>query len=88
MMTTENIASHELIGLQTQIIESNNRQIIGLNGKIVDETKFMFTLSTKKGIKRLPKSFSRWKFEFNGQEAELDGSKLTRRSYERIGVKA
>jgi len=88
MITTENIASHELIGLQTQIIESNNKQIIGLNGKIVDETKFMFTLITKKGIKRLPKSFSRWKFECNGQDGELDGSKLTRRSYERRGVKA
>ncbi len=87
MITIDNIASHELIGLQTQIVESNNKQIIGLNGKIVDETKFMFTLSTKNGIKRLAKSSSRWKFEFGGQQAELDGSMLTRRSYERIRVK-
>lgn len=87
MITIDNIASHELIGLRTQIVESNNKQIIGLNGKIVDETKFMFTLSTKNGIKRLAKSSSRWKFEFDEQQAELDGSMLTRRSYERIGVK-
>lgn len=87
MITIDNIASHELIGLRTQIVESNNKQIIGLDGKIVDETKFMFTLSTKNGIKRLAKSYSRWKFEFDEQQAELDGSMLTRRSYERIGVK-
>jgi ribonuclease P protein subunit POP4 len=87
MISKENIASHELIGLQTQIVESNNKQIVGFYGKIVDETKSMFTLQTKNGIKRIAKSSSRWKFEFNGQEAELDGSKLTRRSYERIGVK-
>ena len=86
-MTADNITSHELIGLQTQIVESNNKQIIALNGRIVDETKFMFTLSTEHGIKKIAKSFSRWKFEFNAQEAEVDGSILTRRPYERMGAK-
>lgn len=88
MISKENITSHELIGLQTQIVESSNKQVIGLGGKIIDETKFMFTLSTKNGIKRMAKSSNKWKFEFNGLEAEVDGSRLTRRPYERIGAKA
>ncbi|MGI0047807.1 MAG: ribonuclease P protein component 1 [Nitrosotalea sp.] len=88
MITRENIASHELIGLQTHIVESNNKQIVGLTGKVVDETKFMFTLDTQKGLKRFPKDSAHWRFVFNGGEAMIDGTKLTKRSYERMGVKA
>ena len=87
MITSDNIASHELIGLQAQLVSSNNKQIVGLNGKIMDETKFMFILNTKNGIKRLAKSTSKWKFELDGKEIELDGARLTRRPYERMGEK-
>ncbi|MDE1762798.1 MAG: ribonuclease P protein subunit [Thaumarchaeota archaeon] len=88
MMTQDNIASHELIGLYTEIIQSENTQIVGVSGKIVDETKFMFTLDTKKGFKKFPKESTQWKFVFNGDTAQIDGTKLTKRSYERMGVKA
>jgi ribonuclease P protein subunit POP4 len=84
MITPENIIFHELIGLQTLIVDSSNRQIIGLDGKIVDETKYTFTLDTKNGLKKIAKSSSHWKFELNGQEKQLDGAMLTRRSFERI----
>jgi len=88
MITSDNIISHELIGLQTQLVASNNKQIVGLNGKIVDETKFMFALNTKDGIKRLAKNANRWRFELDGKEIELDGARLTRRPYERMGGKS
>ncbi len=88
MMTRDNIASHEIIGLEAQIVESYNKQVVGISGKVVDETKFMFTLDTSKGIKKFPKDTSRWKFSFANGQAEIDGTKLTKRSYERIGVKA
>lgn len=84
MITSENILSHELIGLEAQLVASSNEQIIGLNGKIVDETKFMFVLNTKNGIKRLAKNTSRWRFEFGGKEIELNGEMLIRRPYERM----
>jgi ribonuclease P protein subunit POP4 len=88
MITSDNISSHELIGLQAQIVESANKQMVGINGKIVDETKFMFTLSTANGMKRLAKGSSRWKFEYDGKESEFDGARLTRRPYERMGERS
>ena len=88
MITLDNIVSHELIGLQARLVASNNTQIIGLNGKIVDETKFTFVLNTKNGIKRLAKNTSRWKFGLDGKEIELDGARLTRRPHERMGGKS
>ncbi len=55
MITAENITSHELIGLRTEIVESSNSQIIGLNGTITDETKSMIIINTANGTKMISK---------------------------------
>ncbi len=88
MITAENITSHELIGLQTEIIDSTNSQIIGLNGTIIDETKSMITINTTRGTKMIAKSDNIWKFSINNQDIILDGSKITKRPFDRIGGKA
>ena len=87
MITAGNIASHELIGLEATIVGSPNSEVVGITGKIVDETKFMLAVDKGKGIKMFPKDTARWKFLFGSGEAEIDGTKLTKRSYERMGVR-
>ena len=88
MITTENITRHELIGLETSIVESNNSQVVGLHGKIIDETKSMFAIETSTGVKHLSKVDSMWKFNLNGVTSIVDGKSIAKRSYERMGVKA
>ena len=88
MITVENITSHELIGLDTKIIQSTNPQVVGLNGRIVDETKSMFTIDTKNGQKSIAKSTSSWRFTIENQEVVVKGSKITKRSFDRIGGKS
>ena len=88
MITAENIASHELIGLRTEIVESSNPQIIGLNGTIIDETKSMITINTANGTKMISKSNNRWKFLIDDKDIVLNGSKIAKRSFDRIGAKA
>ena len=88
MITADNITSHEFIGLYTEIANSSNPQIVGLNGRIVDETKSMFTINTKEGIKSIAKTTSSWKFSIKGSDIIVDGSKIAKRSFDRIGVKA
>lgn len=87
MITIENIASHELIGQHTEIIKSSNESLVGMNGIILDETKNMFTLKTDERIKFIPKSINHWKFTVNNQEKIIKGTKITKRPFERIGVK-
>ena len=87
MITVENVTRHELIGLETSIVESNNSQTIGLHGKIIDETKSMFTIQTSTGVKRMPKVNSMWKFNLNGISSIVDGQSIAKRSFERMGVK-
>ena len=87
MITAENINQHEFIGLTTTIEASSNPQFIGLNGTITNETKSMFTISTSKGIKSIPKSHSTWTFNVNNEHLKVEGSKIQKRSFDRIGAK-
>ena len=88
MITADTITRHEFIGLDTQIVESSNQQVIGLNGTIINETKSMFTINTKRGNKNIAKSTSNWKFSISGQNTIVNGSKIAKRPFERIGAKA
>jgi len=88
MITINNITSHEFIGLDTEITQSTNPQIIGLNGRIVDETKSMFRINTKNGTKSIAKSKNSWKFSIENNDIVIDGSKIAKRPFDRIGGKA
>ena len=88
MITQENIIQHEFIGLNTRIETSSNPQIIGLNGTITNETKSMFSINTSKGIKLIPKANSTWTFNVNNEHLKVEGSRIQKRSFDRIGAKA
>ena len=88
MITADTISRHELIGLDTEILNSNNSQVVGLNGRIINETKSMFTLNTEKGTKMIPKLTNDWGFSIKGKNLIVKGTTITKRPYERIGAKA
>ena len=87
MITLENIQMHELVGLKTMISDSPNKQIIGLYGTIVDETKSMFVINTKKGFKMIQKKHNTWKFLVNNKETTLSGALFEKRSFDRLETK-
>ena len=87
MITQENLLIHELIGLEATVMKSNNEQITGISGKVVDETKSMLFLNTVNGIKKIPKENAEWKFSFDKNEYTVNGNLLTKRPQERLGGK-
>jgi len=87
MISLENIASHELIGQYTEIVKSSNQFMVGFNGTIVDETKNMFTVKANNTTKKIPKAINSWKFVINGNEKIIEGTKITKRPFDRIGVR-
>ena len=88
MITANNIHSHEFIGLDTEIVQSTNPQVIGLNGRIINETKSMFTINTENGVKSIAKSTNDWKFSIQNKDVIVDGSKIAKRPFDRLGGKA
>ncbi len=57
-----NIIHHELIGLDTIVADSTNSSLCGIEGRIVDETRNMFTVETDDREKKIPKSGSSFIF--------------------------
>lgn len=75
----------EFIGMQTSIVDSSNKSLIGLNGKITHETKSTFTINTNTGSKIIPKQHNSWKFE---NDQVINGDLIAKRPEDRIKVKA
>ena len=61
-LTPQNIIHHELIGLDTKVVDSTNSSLNGIEGRIVDETKNMLTVETDVQEKNIPKSCSSFMF--------------------------
>ena len=53
----------ELIGLSCKVCDSSCKGLIGLEGKVVDETKNVLVVRTKLGERKIPKSASVFVFE-------------------------
>ena len=87
MITEQNILLHELVGLDAEVIKSTNKDVIGIQGTIIDETKSMLILDTKKGIKKIQKDHNEWKFSLNFNDIIVQGNKIAKRSHDRLGIK-
>jgi ribonuclease P protein subunit POP4 len=88
MITQQNVVNHELVGLDAQILESTNKTFIGLFGKVIDETKSMLVIDTKRGTKMVSKQHNKWKFTLGDQDFTIDGNMISKRPEDRIKVKA
>ena len=56
MRSPTNIVRHEFIGLDVVVVDANNKNLVGIKGEIVDETKHSFVINTVNGKKRIIKS--------------------------------
>lgn len=55
-MFGKNSLKGEKVGDTIRVINSANKSEIGLSGKIIDETKNMLIIKTRKGIKKIIKN--------------------------------
>jgi ribonuclease P protein subunit POP4 len=83
-ISRENIFAHEFLGLNAKVLQSNDKNKIGLEGKIVDETKNLLVFETKKGIKQLPKKECIFEFELGTEKTIVPGLRVTGRPEDRI----
>jgi ribonuclease P protein subunit POP4 len=76
----------DLIGKNVTISESKNKEIVGINGKIIMETKNMIVIDTKNGKRSIPKNICQ--LSNNGQVIQTDSTKLKKRPHERLEMLA
>ncbi len=87
-ITAENFLQHELIGLRAEVEESSNRDLQGLRGAVVDETRNMLVLEDERE-KKVAKAGNVFVFDLDGEErvrvrVRVSGDLLVSRPEDRI----
>jgi len=84
-ITSENILSHEFIGLETRVYSKDkNKQKI--NGKVVDETKNLMLIEKNGEIKKIPKKEAMFEFKIGKKTVKVDGKKILFKPEQRLKV--
>jgi ribonuclease P protein subunit POP4 len=84
----ENILRHELIGLKAVIARSSNPFLAGTRGRIIDETKNTVKLSTRNGVKVIPKGVAVLRLDLpDGSVVEVEGARLVGRPENRMKMR-
>ncbi len=86
MTVTPSIIQHEFIGLEVKVIKSSKPDIVGITGKVVDETRNTFKISNCHGKKKVViKDISIFEFVMqDGTVVEIDGKVIMGRPEDRL----
>jgi ribonuclease P protein subunit POP4 len=89
MITPQNVIRHELVGLQVKVAHSSHRESIGIEGRVVNETKNTITLEDGAGNeKTIPKGSATFLFKLpDGSIVEINGKIIVSRPENRIKKK-
>ena len=83
-INNKTIVLHELVGLDCEVVRSSDTSQAGIRGTVVDETKNTLILETGKGLKRVVKNISTFRFRKGTKSFFVDGEEINFRGYERI----
>ncbi|MBW2963771.1 ribonuclease P protein subunit [Candidatus Woesearchaeota archaeon] len=77
--------AEEIIGKTIKVVESKNKSNVGMEGKVIDETKKTIVVKTKKGQKKLLKGNITIMINHkNAQKSKISGTPETRSVSKRI----
>lgn len=87
-ITPFNITKNEFIGLDLGISKSHNKQLVGIRGTIIDETRNTLVLRQRSKIIRIPKDIVHLNMSlpFN-KTIEVDGRSIVARPEDRIKMR-
>ena len=86
-INVKDIIKHELIGLKTKIVDSKNKANIGIQGKIIDETKYTIIIESEGNQKRLFKNNITIDVDVDKKIVRINGKLLSGRPKERVKIK-
>ncbi len=84
-ITPQNILRHELIGLGVKVVSARDSSARRIKGIVVDETRNMLTIDSKKGKVMVPKNIATFRFNLpNGIRVDVDGARLVAKPENRL----
>jgi len=88
LIKPSNLLKHEFIGLTIKVVESNNQTLVGIIGKVVDETQNLFIIETEKGEKEILKKDCLFEVQVGKEWVQIDGKLLVGKPEARIKFKS
>ncbi len=83
-MNPKEIIRHELIGLEVDVVKAKNPSLIGIKGKIIDETRNTITIKQKQKMKKILKEQAIFNFKVGNKTIQVDGKLLVGRPEDRL----
>jgi len=83
MRCAENLYRHELIGLSVTVEKSTNQTLVGIRGKVEDETRDTLVISGR----IVQKKDNTFLFSVGEEKVEIEGSVIQGRPEDRIKKK-
>ncbi len=85
MRTRKNILFSTFVGLQVEIVRSSQQDMVGLRGKVVDETKNLIIIEKEDGKEiKIQKVSSVFRFTLDdGEKIDVEGKRIAFRPHER-----
>ena len=83
-MKLKDVTKYEFIGEKLEVIESKNKDLVGVKGKVINETRNMFELDNGK---KLVKDQSVFDISIEEKVFRIDGKLLVGRPEDRIKKK-
>ena len=88
MKLTPIILKHEFIGLKAKVVNSSNPNVVGIEGKVINETRNTFVITHGNKNKTIAKNTAVFHFTMsNGTTVEINGKTIIGRPEDRIKKK-
>ena len=83
MITQQNVARHELVGLTARVVDSADPSLVGIEGRVVEETAHTLVVDAGEGEKTVPKPYTTFEFELPDATVRVEGDAIDARPAER-----
>jgi ribonuclease P protein subunit POP4 len=85
---TPTILKNEFIGLNAKVVDSSNPNVVGIEGKVINETRNTFVITHGNKNKTIAKNTTVFHFTMsNGTTVEINGKTIVGRPEDRIKKK-
>jgi ribonuclease P protein subunit POP4 len=79
-VSPETVARHELVGLSVRVTDADNPDLVGIEGRVVDETTNTLRVEGDERVRTVPKAGATLAFELpTGERVTVDGGRLVAR---------
>ena len=88
MIDKKNFARYELVGLGATVVDAKNKSLVGISGRVVDETRNTLTIENgSHAARKILKEQVTLRFKQDHDEVTVDGKILLGRSEDRLKKK-